>query len=256
MCTAIFNQGFFRSSVAQAEQRLPAPNRQSANNAELRVGWWPLALPGFDAANYFPPTRPTTSCWGGRGYRPSWFEAQDLAAINAWGNEIAETQPEMPTPGSLKTADVGAYPYFLSCVILMAGILYDEQLHKNKQITWLAGFANPSAPTSLGLYQNAPTPLRTYALAPPNPVAPNKACHAITALPFSAPFSSGPVRSHQSTARSSFAPVVEHAPIPLPKLQAPNASHCQLTAAAIDHVGTCPLAMPPELGLSANLLGA
>ena len=126
MCTAIFNQGFFRSSVAQAEQRLPAPNRQSANNAELRVGWGPLALPGFDAANHSPPTRLTTSRRGGRGDRPSWFEAQDLAAINAWGNEVVEIQPEIPTLGTLKTADVGTHPYFRSCVILMAGVLDDE----------------------------------------------------------------------------------------------------------------------------------
>ena len=90
------------------------------------MGWWPLALPGFNAANYFPPTRLTTSLWGGWGDRPSWFEAQDLAVINAWSNEIIETQPGIPTHGSLKTADVGAHPYFLPCAIMMAGVLHDE----------------------------------------------------------------------------------------------------------------------------------
>ena len=59
----------------------------------------------------------TTSRRGGRGDRPSWFEAQDLTVIKAWNNEIVEIQPEISLFGSLKTVDVGTYIYFFVCDI-------------------------------------------------------------------------------------------------------------------------------------------
>ena len=37
---------------------------------------------------------------------PSWYEAQDLAILKAWSNEILEIQPEISMFGSLKTIDV------------------------------------------------------------------------------------------------------------------------------------------------------
>lgn len=40
---------------------------------------------------------------------PSWYEAQDLAVLKAWSNEILEIQPEISMFGSLKAVDVRSY---------------------------------------------------------------------------------------------------------------------------------------------------
>lgn len=118
-----------------------------------------------------------------------------------------------------------------------------------------ASFADLSALTALDLSQNALTSLPTNIFALPNLVTLNISYNAITTLPFSAPFSSGSVRSRQSTAGSFFAPVIEYASIPLPKLLTLDASHNQLTAAAIDHTDTCLPVILSKLDLSANPLG-
>ncbi|EIN09950.1 L domain-like protein [Punctularia strigosozonata HHB-11173 SS5] len=169
---------------------------------------------------------------------PSWYDSHDLEVIKAGNNEILEIQPEIVMFGSLKSID----------------------LHLNKLAKLPNSFADLMALTTLDLSHNQLASLPANLFALPNLVTLNVSHNSLTSLPFSAPFSAksdivpGQLRSSRDGG-SLFAPVVERAKQPLPRLLTLDASHNQITTDSIDHEsGAVPRSLA-KFDLSGNPLG-
>ncbi|THG99022.1 hypothetical protein EW026_g3266 [Hermanssonia centrifuga] len=163
---------------------------------------------------------------------PSWYEAQDLAVLKAWNNEIVEIQSEISMFGSLNTID----------------------LHNNKLTSLPDTFADLTALTSLDLSHNELDSLPTNFWALPNLATLNLSHNQLTSLPFSAPFANvQPIARTKDPRGDWFSVSITRATSPLPKLSTVNVSHNKLKASGIDCKGL------PEglakLDLSENPLG-
>ncbi|KAJ7103474.1 hypothetical protein B0H15DRAFT_812381 [Mycena belliarum] len=176
---------------------------------DIHLGITPEPLKSVPSEPSLPPApetgrrKPTAS--------PAWFEIQDLEVLKAWGNEIAEIQPEISLFGSLKSID----------------------LHRNKIMSLPEQFTDLALLNTLDLSNNALETLPIHLFSLPALSNLNVADNALVSLPFAAPFSVKP-SAFKTTSSSLFAPEIKRASTPLPKLAVFNASNNKLTASGID----------------------
>ncbi|KAI0090951.1 hypothetical protein BDY19DRAFT_991554 [Irpex rosettiformis] len=167
---------------------------------------------------------------------PSWFEAQDLAVLKAWSNDILEIQPEISMFGSLKAID----------------------LHNNKLTSLPDSFADLTVLTSLDLSHNELNNLPTNFWALPSLATLNLSHNHLESLPFFSPFStadSNPLSRTRDPRGDWYSNTITRATVPLPKLTNLDVSHNRLAATRIDHgPGQLPAGLA-KLNLSTNPLG-
>ncbi|KAJ7052630.1 hypothetical protein C8F01DRAFT_1170649 [Mycena amicta] len=162
---------------------------------------------------------------------PAWYEAHDLEILKAFGNQIAEIQPEIALFGSLKVVD----------------------LHKNKITSLPPQFADLANLTTLDLSHNLLTGLPSNIFSLPCLSNLNVSHNRLKALPFGAPFSQRPAQKSSLGGGGLFGVQIARATAPLPKLAILDASNNSLRAGDID------LDLPKgliSLDLSENALGA
>ncbi|THU97661.1 L domain-like protein [Dendrothele bispora CBS 962.96] len=195
---------------------------------EIHLGITPDVLKLVPNPTPSPPSEPSVAQKRGKRDNPAWFEAQDLQTLKAPNNEILEIQHEISLFGSLKVID----------------------LHKNKLSSLPRTFGDLASLTSLDLSNNALTSIPTDIFTFPDLTHLNLSHNQLTSLPFNEPFASG--RKFEASGGSFFAPTVNRATSPLPRLANFDASYNKISADAID------LVLPSSLvkvNLSLNPLG-